>query len=73
MENRIRVEVRPLTVGDDPSIEIYHVELSHETGIWTETFGSKEQLEAFLKGLRAASGMVGFSLEDQHEFKAKAG
>lgn len=58
----MQVEIRSLTVGDDPSIEIYHVELSHETGRWTETFGSKEQLDAFMKGLRASAGMIGFSL-----------
>lgn len=65
--------VKPLTVGDDPSIEIYHVELSHKDGIWTETFGSKEQLNAFMRGLEAASGMVGFTLQvaDEHEWSKR--
>lgn len=55
--------VRRLAAGDDPAIEIYHVELSRESAVWTETFGSKEQLGCFLKGLRAAAGMMGFALD----------
>lgn len=60
---QILVSVEAMTVGDDPPIQIYHVELSHGNGIWTETFGSKEQLDAFMKGLQAASGMAGFELK----------
>lgn len=67
---RLDAAVQPLTVGDDPEIEIYHVELSHEGGMWTETFGSKELLDAFLKGLRAASGMMGFELRRNEDVTA---
>lgn len=67
----IRIEVKK--AGDDPPIDIYHVELSVPSGIWTETFGSKEQLKAFMRGLEAASGMTGFKLVELKDSAANIG
>lgn len=44
--------------------EVYHVELRDDHGDpWTETFGSKEQLEAFIIGLRTGALLGEFGLE----------
>ena len=48
--------------GEDPPIVIYHVEIKNETGVWTETFGSRAELDAFVKGLKAAAEMAGAAL-----------
>lgn len=45
--------------GSDPAIPIFLIELSNANGIWTETFGSRNELEHFFKGLVAASNMLG--------------
>jgi len=52
-------KVRKLMAGDDPEIPIYHVELSNDSGMWTETWGSEELLRAFLRGVQAGCSMFG--------------
>jgi len=50
----ITIDIKPVKVGNDPSITIFHVTIRSERGIWTESWGSRELLEAFLQGVKAA-------------------
>lgn len=45
--------------GSDPAIPIFLIELEDDHSVWRETFGSKNELEHFFKGLVAASHMLG--------------
>lgn len=57
MKNLLRVTIAKTK-------EVYHVELREDHGgPWTETFGSKEQLEAFIIGLRTGSLLGDFGIE----------
>jgi len=60
---KIKAEVKPLRVGT-PQIMVYEVELEDETGCWSETFGTRDLLNAFLKGVQAASSMSGTRVLD---------
>ena len=43
----------------DPPIDVYTIEVSNETGVFPETFGSIEQLRAFMRGVQAGCSMFG--------------
>lgn len=63
------IVVEALSVGDDPSIVIYHVTLEQppgdpNEGIFTETLGSRELLNAFLRGCQAMGTMLGHHIPD---------
>ncbi|MBI3957033.1 MAG: hypothetical protein HY340_03515 [Candidatus Kerfeldbacteria bacterium] len=58
------VMVTTLEVGDDPPITIYHVALENKTGIWSETFGCREQLAAFIRGIKATAAMLGATFRE---------
>ena len=42
-----------------PSIHVYHVIVQNEKGLWPETFGSLDALNAYLRGLKAMSRVLG--------------
>ena len=48
------IEVMEAVVKGDPDITIWRVIIKTDKGIWTEGFGNKDSLNAFLKGLQAA-------------------
>lgn len=52
-----KITIKSIEVGQDPSITIYEVELQSESGIWRETYGTRELVEAFLRGVKAAYGI----------------
>jgi hypothetical protein len=61
MKNLLRVTIAK-TNG------VYQIELRDDHGgPWTETFGSKEQLEAFIIGLRTGALLGDFGLEGWHK------
>lgn len=61
MKNLLRVTIAKMK-------EVYHIELRDDHGEpWTETFGSKEQLEAFIIGLRTGALLGDFGLEGWHK------
>ena len=53
---KIKIEIKPIRVESDPSIVVYETIIRDEERqtAWHETLGSKELLEAFLKGVKAA-------------------
>jgi hypothetical protein len=62
MTSDLRVEIAAVRAGEDPSIVVYQVELVQD-GMWRETFGSVIELRAFLRGVQAAYGVVGGSVD----------
>lgn len=52
------IQITKHRAGIDPAISVFHVVLTHGGGSWSETWGSKEQLEAFIKGITAGCGML---------------
>ena len=57
------LEVKRVRSETDPSIPLFLATFSEEGregGIWPETFGSKEQLDAFLRGLEISLRMLGY-------------
>ncbi len=57
MKNLLRVTITKTK-------KVYHVELRGDHGLpWAETFCSKEQLEAFIIGLRTGALLGDFGLE----------
>jgi len=59
----VEVTITPNEVGEDPSIVIFHVSIEDtregDQGIWTDTFGSKDLLNAYLRGIEAGAVMIG--------------
>jgi len=60
ISERPKINVTRHRVELDPPIEVFNVELTKKGGCWMETWGSKDQLQAFLKGIEAGLGIVGF-------------
>ena len=60
----MKISVRKQVVGEDPTVEIYHVELSTGRGVWTETFGHESHLHAFLRGVEAGLGVMGIFIPE---------
>ncbi len=59
-----KVEVRKYVVPLDPPIYIFHVEIFNDEGTWSETWGSQHHLDIFLRGVRAALGVIGVYIPD---------
>ncbi len=51
-------------VALDPPIDVFNVELKSEDSVWSETWGSEDQLRAFLRGIKAGCGMIGVVFYD---------
>lgn len=60
MSDRLVIEVLVSRHGADPPINIYHVELRNDQGLWTETFGSPRELQTWLDGLNVGLRMSGW-------------
>jgi hypothetical protein len=61
--DQIVLEIRAEKAGGDPTIRIYHVLAVIEgLGEWPETFGSLEQLDAYLKGITTILGLLRFGM-----------
>jgi len=59
----IKVRIRCYHLALDPPIEVFNVEVSDEQGLWKESLGSKELLEAFVKGIKAGASLGGCRVE----------
>lgn len=70
-----KIKITKVPVDTDPRTEVYQVEIVEAppgNGSWMETFNTLELLNAFLRGLRVATTMLGgtFSMESCWEFEA---
>lgn len=55
MPDPLTITIRRYQVPLDPPTEVFHVQIERADGIWKETCTSLEQLEIFLRGVRAGS------------------
>jgi len=55
----MKIEILTTKVPLDPPITIYEVVVTNETGEWREAFGSRELVDAFLRGVRAEAATLG--------------
>ena len=55
---KVSMTVEMFPAGDPP-INVYTIEVSNETGVFPETFGSVEHLRAFMRGVQAGCSMFG--------------
>ncbi len=39
----------------DPPVDVFNIEVQREGGIWTESYGSEELVEAFTRGVKAGN------------------
>lgn len=60
-KQRIVVEARAIKAGEDPQITIFHVSIDDGKRGWTDTLGSRELLQAFLKGITATLAFTGLA------------
>ena len=53
---KMEIEIKAIGVESDPYIIVYETIVRDEEGqaVWNETWGSKELLKAFLRGVEAA-------------------
>ena len=54
-----RISVTPLQVMTDPVTLVFQVSIDNKASVWKETFGSRPQLDAFLRGVLAGAAMYG--------------
>ncbi|MBI2054981.1 MAG: hypothetical protein HYT39_02690 [Candidatus Sungbacteria bacterium] len=54
----ITIRIRRYRVNLDPEIDIFHVEVERDGGVWEETCPTREHLDMFIKGVRA--GVEGY-------------
>lgn len=52
------MKIRRFVLNIDPSVEVFHVVLEKDDGVWHESFGSEETLRAFLRGVRAGANIA---------------
>ena len=61
-KTRVEIALQEQRVGDDPSIIIYHFEVTNQvgeqSGVYTETLGSSCEARAFIKGLKAMATIL---------------
>jgi hypothetical protein len=48
---KIVVQVQAVKAGDDPPVTVFRLSLTDRGGTWKEAFGSREQLQACLRGM----------------------
>lgn len=54
------ITINPQQVGSERPILVYEVTLETRSGVWDETFGTRETLAAFLQGCQAIAAMLGY-------------
>lgn len=52
-----KIIVKTLLTGTSPVIEIFEIRVEDEKSEWRETFGTKELLVAFVKGVKAGAAI----------------
>lgn len=64
----LSVQITPHEVDLDPSVMVFNVILENKgdgvRGVWSETWGTKGELHAFLRGVRAGCNMAGGHLQE---------
>lgn len=53
------ITIKPRQAGSERPIMVYEVTLETKSGVWDETFGTRETLAAFLQGCQAVAAMLG--------------
>lgn len=69
----MKVRMKATEVGTVPPIAVYTIELYDDDGVWEETYGSRAEVDAFLRGVKAASSMASsplLNLSDHVTFDA---
>jgi hypothetical protein len=56
------VKLKRIVACHDPELHIFRIELFNPKAIWREAWGSEAELRAFIKGLEAGAGMLGYFL-----------
>lgn len=54
-----RICITPIQVLTDPVIYVFTVSIENKNSVWMETFGSRSELEAYLRGLQSMASMCG--------------
>lgn len=58
----LELEIKVIRVNTHPATHIFCTELSSTAAVWNETFGSLEQLNAYVRGIRAMASTRGEAL-----------
>lgn len=53
----MKITVTKIEIALDPVVHVWNVEIEGDRGVWKESYGSKEHVDAFLRDLQAASMM----------------
>jgi len=61
-KQKMRVTVQRRKVKRDPPVDIFTAVLKNKSGTWPETYGSKAEMKAFLRGVQASASLCGFSV-----------
>ena len=56
---KMKISVRRSKTKHDPPVDIFSAEITNETGIWKERYGSENEMRAFLRGVQAGAQMCG--------------
>lgn len=54
----VTITIKKSKVGE-PELEVFHTRVEDGAGVWKETFGSRHDLDLFLKGFRSGCVMSG--------------
>lgn len=52
------IKVSTKTIHLDPNIMVYEIELERDEKVWKETYGSRQEVDRFLRGLEAGYNMT---------------
>lgn len=52
------IKVSTKTIRLDPGIMVYEVELQNDKGVWRETYGSRFEVQTFLRGVEAGYNLT---------------
>lgn len=52
------IKVTTQTIHLDPGLLIYEIELERDEKIWRETFGSRQEVDRFLRGVEAGYNLT---------------
>lgn len=57
------IKITPIQVLTESPTYVFEVVIEWSGGVWCETFGSREALEAFFRGVRAGAARFGERLD----------
>jgi hypothetical protein len=54
----MKITVTKIGIALDPQVYVWNVEVEDDRGVWKKSYGSKEHVDAFLRGLQAGMSMA---------------